>query len=197
MREETLPLSHFEAIYSRGEDPWHFASSSYERAKYAATLAALPRPRYSNAFEVGCSIGVFTSLLAERCDHLLAVEPVGPALEAARRRNQHHTQVRFASMFVPADWPEQAFDLIVMSEVLDYLGRDDLVRTADRIRRSLVPGGHLVLVHWIGKKSGAVAGPNETSDVLIADLGAAVALVSQHRNPDYRLDVLARMPLPG
>ena len=190
MREDTLPLSHFEAIYSRGDDPWQFASSGYEQAKYGATLAALPRPRYASAFEVGCSIGVFTSLLAERCDRLFAVEPVASALDAARRRNAGRTHVRFAPMFVPADWPEGEFDLIVLSEVLDYLGRDDLLRTAERILHSVEPGGDIVLVHWIGKKRSAVAASDEASEVLIGALDGEVSIVSQHRNADYRLDVL-------
>ena len=43
----SLPPGYFEAIYARDPDPWRFADSAYERAKYDATLAALPRPRYA------------------------------------------------------------------------------------------------------------------------------------------------------
>jgi cyclopropane fatty-acyl-phospholipid synthase-like methyltransferase len=193
MREETLPLSHFESIYARGEDPWGFASNPYEREKYAATLAALPRPRYRSAFEVGCSIGVLTSLLAERCDALLAVEPVLSALDAARRRNGDHAHVRFAPMFVPQDWPTERFDLIVLSEVLDYLGRDAIGTIAGRIRETLEPDGNLVLVHWLGKKRTETATPSEASEVLVAALGDAVLVSFQQRNAAYRLDVLTRL----
>ena len=192
MREDTLPLSHFEAIYARGEDPWHFASSPYEHEKYAATLAALPRDRYANAFEVGCSIGVFTAMLAPRCDSLLAVEPVESALETARRRNADQGHVRFAPLFVPRDWPAERFDLVVLSEVLDYLGQGDLMAVASRLRETLQPGGTVVLVHWIGKKRAEVAAANEASEVLIADLAATMPAVFQHRNAAYRLDVLTR-----
>ena len=66
MRDTTLPLAHFEDLYRRSADPWGFASSGYEAAKYAATLAALPRDRYARGLEVGCSIGVFTAALAGR-----------------------------------------------------------------------------------------------------------------------------------
>ena len=40
----SLPASYFDAIYERDADPWRFRTSAYERAKYDATLAALPEP---------------------------------------------------------------------------------------------------------------------------------------------------------
>lgn len=192
MRDETLPLSHFEDIYARGRDPWHFADSAYEREKYAASLGALPRPRYRAGFEVGCSIGVLTRSLAERCDTLLAVEPVEAALEAARLRCADQPQVRFASLFVPADWPDGRFDLIVISEVLDYLGHADLLSLAGRLRDSIAPDGDLLLVHWIGKKGGRIASAGEASEVLIANCTDFLAAAHQERNTEYRLDRLTR-----
>ena len=154
MRDETLPLSYFEDLYDRSADPWHFGTSSYEAAKYAATLAALPHSRYHRGLEVGCSIGVFTATLADRCDALVALEPVASALTAAAARNADKPWVRFAEAFVPRDWPSDCFDLVLMSEVLDYLGAADLVAVDACLRATLEPGGDLVLVHWVGKKAG-------------------------------------------
>ena len=70
----TLTREHFEARYAADPDPWDFEGSAYERAKYERTLAALGERRYASAFEAGCSIGVFTAMLADRCDELLAVD---------------------------------------------------------------------------------------------------------------------------
>ena len=189
MRDDTVPLSYFEQFYERGPDPWGFATSDYERVKYVETLAALPRDRYRAGFEIGCSIGVLTDLLATRCDRLLAVEPVATALDAARLRNARHAHVTFASMFVPQQWPADVFDLVVLSEVLDYLGRDDLVAVADKLHGTAV--GDVVLVHWVGKKRG---GPTaaEASEHLIFALSDRFTLARQDRNADYRLDVLSR-----
>ena len=50
---------YFEQLYSRDPDPCRFATSEYERSKYAATLAAVPG-QHQSCFEVGCSIGVLT-----------------------------------------------------------------------------------------------------------------------------------------
>ena len=55
-------------MYSAADDPWGFEERWYERRKYAISLAQLPAERYHRAFEPGCSIGVFTRLLAQRCD---------------------------------------------------------------------------------------------------------------------------------
>jgi hypothetical protein len=72
-RSKTLDTEYFKGMYATESDPWQFATSAYERDKYAATLAALPRSRYASALEVGCSIGVFTHQLCPRCDTLLGL----------------------------------------------------------------------------------------------------------------------------
>ena len=38
MCEESLGAAYFAAIYERNDDPWGFATSPYERAKYDATM---------------------------------------------------------------------------------------------------------------------------------------------------------------
>ena len=45
----SLPAGYFEAIYRRIADPWRFASSDYEREKYAATLGGPAPGRLSPA----------------------------------------------------------------------------------------------------------------------------------------------------
>jgi 2-polyprenyl-3-methyl-5-hydroxy-6-metoxy-1,4-benzoquinol methylase len=192
MRNDTVDLAHFEQLYAGNPDPWRFATSDYERAKYAATLQALPRSRYGRALDVGCSIGVLTAALADRCDDLLGIEPVETALDQARARNAEKPWVRFASMFVPGHWPDESFDLILLSEVIDYLGASDIAGLADRLKATLVPGGDLVLVHWLGKKHAATS-QGEASDVLVGQLAAALALTHAERNADYRIDVLRRV----
>ncbi len=191
MRRESVDLDHFRQLYRKSPDPWRFASSPYERDKYAATLAALPRPRYARGLDVGCSIGVFTTALAERCDALVGIEPVEAALEQAKVRLADRPSVRLAPMAVPRDWPEGSFDLIVLSEVLDYLGEQDLAALAGRLRGALEPGGDVILVHWVGKKAGPAT--HEASDALIASAMDFLTVTRADRNADYRLDVLRRI----
>ena len=76
--------------------PWGFADRWYEQRKYALTVASLPRPRYRRAFEIGCSVGVLTALLGERCGELLAVDVAAAAVasrpSAARRTSAGHVE---------------------------------------------------------------------------------------------------------
>ena len=145
---KSLPRGYFEDVYRANRDPWEFETSPYESAKYDATIAALPCERYRNAFDIGCSLGVLTERLAPRCDHLLAVDTVESALEAARRRCARFPQVRFQQMHVPQEFPNGPFDLVMLSEVGYYFDAPVLEELRDRICAALTMGGQVMLVHW-------------------------------------------------
>jgi cyclopropane fatty-acyl-phospholipid synthase-like methyltransferase len=183
----SLPREYFEVLYADGADPWHFATSSYERAKYDATLAALPMPRIGSALEIGCSIGVLTRRLAERCTTLLAVDIAENALAQARAACAASKNVAIARMRIPMDWPPGRFDVILLSEVLYYLSVADLTQTARRVRASLEPQGHVLLVHYILPTNYPATG-DTASEGFIAATGFAPIL--QRREAAYRLDLL-------
>ena len=181
-------ISYFEQLYADSDDPWQLAEKHYEHRKYDLTLAALPRPRYGRAFEPGCSIGVLTRLLAGRCDELVATDPVDRALERARS-TVDAPHVAFARGRVPDDWPEGAFDLNVLSELLYYLSPSERLEVRAAAVRSLAPQGHLVLVHWRHPFEVATC----TGDEAHAEmrLGDDLVPVVEHLETDFRLDVLA------
>lgn len=184
-----LQPNYFEQLYTRDPDPWQFATSEYERDKYAATLEALPPGRFRQAFEVGCSIGVLTRHLAPRCDTLLAVDVAEAALRQAEDRCEDQPWVEFAPMAIPAQWPEGEFDLILFSEVLYYLGIPGIHEAARRTLASLAPGGTVVLVNWHGATDGACTG-DEAADMFIADCRPRIVPTFHRRAQKYRLDVL-------
>ena len=86
MRRDRLGREYFEDLYEGSPDPWGFETSTYERSKYERTLGVLGNRRFRRALEVGASIGVFTEMLAPRCDELLAVDASERAVAAARER---------------------------------------------------------------------------------------------------------------
>src|SRR5271155_4950583 len=133
---QTLKPDYFDALYAADSDPWDFAASPYERGKYALTVNAMPKTRYQSALEIGCSIGVLTRLLALRCDAVLAIDVGRPPLAEARRRCLDLPSVRFEQMFVPQEWPDGVFDLIVLSEVVYYLSREDVGRLSAKVTGS-------------------------------------------------------------
>lgn len=190
----SLPAAYFDALYDADPDPWMFESSDYERGKYAATLAALPRARYRSALEVGCSIGVLTEQLAPRCDRLLGIDVAEAALAKARQRLADAPHVRFAARAFPAELQDDVFlgrfDLILLSEVLYYLDTAALVRAA-RVTRALAAGGaHVHMVHWLGPTPDYPLSGQEAAEIFIAALRPVAPIVLQVRTPDYRIDVL-------
>src|ERR1700684_4665277 len=84
----TTAVERFERLYHESADPWGYRTSDYEREKYAATLAALPKRSHGLCLEVGCSIGVCTGLLAARCEHVVAIDFSLGALRLAGRQLQ-------------------------------------------------------------------------------------------------------------
>ncbi|TGE17017.1 class I SAM-dependent DNA methyltransferase [Hymenobacter elongatus] len=190
----TLPAGYFDDVYRANEDPWHFETSPYEREKYATSLAALPRPHYARAFEVGCSLGVLTEQLAVRCAHLLAIDVAAAPLKKARMRCAYLPQVEFQQMSLPEEFPTTAFDLIVLSEVGYYWSGPDLARTAERLLQSLVPGGQLLLVHWTPPVHDYPLTGDEVHDYFLREAGPLASMRQLHgfRHETYRLDVLEK-----
>ena len=188
--DRSLPPAYFERLYAADPDPWGFATSAYERAKYDATLRALPKKHYANVFEVGCSIGVLTARLAERCDRLLAVDVAEDALDRARGHCAALPGVRFERMRFPDDAPEDRFDLIVLSEVVYYWSAPDVGRAADLAVAALEPEGDMILVHYVRATDYPLAGDDAAERFIAAARGCRVTRAE--RNDDYRIDVLTR-----
>ena len=130
-----MDAAYFERLYERDPDPWNFATSPYEQGKYRETLAILGDRHFSRALEVGCSIGILTSLLAERCDELLAVDINGRALAAARDRCAANNNVRFERRAIPLASSRAARSISSYSRRLAITGRTPTfsrVRTGSR-----------------------------------------------------------------
>ena len=189
MRRGSIPPAWFEAVYAADSDPWRFATSEYEAAKYADTLAALGERRFASAFEIGCSIGVLTARLAPNCDRLLAVDVAEAALARARAACAAFPQVRFARLRIPDKWPAGRFDLILFSEVLYYLEPAEIERSAARAVAALQPGGVALLVHWTGPTDYPVSG-DEAAERFIAACRGRASPTMQVRRQGYRLDRL-------
>lgn len=192
----SLDGAFFDRMYADDPDPWGFTERWYEQRKYALSVAALPRPRYRAALEVGCSIGVLTAALGERCDTVLALDVAESAVTSARQRTAGLPGVEVQRRSVPDQWPDDwsdgAFDLVVLSEVGYYYSTDDLRRLLDRICAALEPGGTLLAVHWRHPVEDYPLGGDEVHAVLDADdrLTATV----RHEEADFLLAVLQRTP---
>jgi SAM-dependent methyltransferase len=151
---DSVPSKYFVDLYEREADPWQFATSAYEAAKYRATIDALPRDRYGSGCELACSIGVFTQMLAQRCERLHAVDVSPAALASARERCRGQSNVTFAKVDLLRDYPSGGYDLTTICEFGFYFAYEDLARLRDRVAQHTVSGGDVVLVHWTPRTPG-------------------------------------------
>ncbi len=188
----SLAARYFDQLYARNADPWEFETSSYEAAKYAATLAALPGLIYKNGLELGCSIGVLTKLLALRCARLLATDVSESALTLALARCVDLENVHFECCDLASHFPAGSFDLILVSEVGYYFSASDLETLRGKIARALIPGGHLLLVHFTGETNYPLTA-DAVHNAFIAWQGRAWTRLKAHREDSYRLDLLVRI----
>lgn len=188
----TLDPGYFDDVYRAHDDPWAFASSPYEQAKYCDTLAAIPRSRYERAFEIGCSIGVLTAQLAPRCGQLLSVDVSEAALMQARQRCGHLPQVVLRRMQVPNEFPEGQLDLILLSEVGYYWSRADLARAADLMLAALNLGAQLLLVHWTPVVPDYPQTGDEVHEFFLQKSDVLKHLHG-HRADKYRLDLFEKI----
>ena len=196
---QTLPEKYFIDVYRNNEDPWNFETSDYEKAKYTATINALPKTLYANAFEVGCSIGVLTERLASRCRQLLAVDAADAPLLKARKRLQNLPNVTLEKMMVPEQFPTGMFDLILVSEVGYYLSEADLHTFSVQIISHLQEAGHLLLVHWTPEVPDYPLTGDKVHEEFMTWSGGNKPLKHLHhqREEKYRLDLFERSTLPA
>lgn len=184
--------AHFEQLYEKDIDPWQFCSSAYEAAKYRATLNALPSGRFSRCLELGCSIGVLTKELAQRCDTVVGVDTSARALQEAAARCKG-LDVRFVQAHLPAGDFGENFDLIVASEVLYFLDADALQSLAGRLVAAASPHALCVGVHWTGSTDYPLSA-DEASEQL--QKLAHLERIAHTETETYRLD-LWRFPGAG
>lgn len=177
----------FDALFQRSDDPWQFRSRWYESRKRALTLACLPALRYSNAYEPGCANGELSAALAGRCDRLLVSDGSPKAVEATRARLRGLTHVQVIQAWLPGEWPDDKFDLIVISELAYYLGADDLTALGQKTLASLRPGGCVVACHWRHPIEACALDGNQVNERVGECLG--LTHLTHLLEADFRLDV--------
>jgi nodulation protein S (NodS) len=180
----------FEARYRADPDPWGYLASEYEQRKYAATLAACGPGPFACALELGGSIGVFSAMLAPRCERLVTVDVSPTAVACARSRLAGHPSVEPIVGAIPAAVPRLTYDLVVASEILYYLSDDELAGTVTLLQRTMVAGAVLVAVHW------RPSGPERPRDAMQAHAALAnspwLRRVHHGGTDDYLLEVFRR-----
>jgi len=139
-------LAHLKAELA-SPDPWRLEQNPFEHRRYDVMMSMLrDHGPFESGLEIGCAAGAFTARLLECCQTLRVVDLLPEALARCRAHLGDVRTVRYtvADISETAGWGE-TYDVIVVSEVLYYLGGRSAVRAAMRgIERLLRPGGILL-----------------------------------------------------
>lgn len=141
--------SYLDREFAAKVDPWDYHRAS-EHDRHMLALELLDGARggalFPRAVEVGCAEGMFTELLARRCEKLLAVDISAVALDRARSRCADCAQITFQQWDLLDGAALGVFDLMLSMDVLDYMVRPtDFRRARSRIYAMLAPEGHLLV----------------------------------------------------
>jgi 2-polyprenyl-3-methyl-5-hydroxy-6-metoxy-1,4-benzoquinol methylase len=188
--DATSPLF-FDRKYRRNADPWNFATSEYEKARYATILRVLNGRRYSRGFEPGCSIGVLSAQLATQCDRLECIDISPAAISMARERCRNLANTTFSCVSVLDFASPGPFDLIVFSEIGYYFNAETLSALAQRLVSRLSSDGVLLAEHWLDASEDHVLSGQRVHEIL----SNTPALRHQHGeiHPHFQLDRWRRL----
>ena len=127
--------------------PWDY-DNTFERVKYAQTLALVPEHKVKRALEIPCAEGDFTIDLADRVGQLVAADISEIAVGRAADRCRSATNVTFVRLDMIKDDLPGTFDLIVCSEVLYFMGDvATLAGVASKLASALNENGTLIMAH--------------------------------------------------
>ena len=180
-------------MYAEAADPWQLESRWYEQRKYAITMALLPYQRYRHAFEPGCSVGVLTAKLLDRCDHVTSTDISVAALDATNGRltiGGVRERVTLLRGSVDQPWPAGPFDLVVLSEVCYYLQPEVLRGLLDREVPRLAPTATVVAAHWRHRVEDYPMDGDRANDIIGATAG--LHHIGVYRDGDVVIDVFDR-----
>ena len=145
---KSLDVHYFDSLYAVQKDPWNFRNSGYEHEKYRQSISSLGDSYFGSVLELGCSIGIQTKMLAERCDHLTAIDISEVAVDEAKTNCAGRSEITFLVGDITRNFPKGKFNLITCCEIGYYLSLKDLNTLFQNIVNALEDNGKLLLVHW-------------------------------------------------
>jgi SAM-dependent methyltransferase len=138
----------FDPVYARAEqDAWHYAENPFEEKRFGLILDALAGLTLGKGLEVGCAEGHLTERLAPRMRELVACDIVPEAVERTRIHCGGLPNVRVMCIDLRKRWPEEMFDLVVYSDVLNYFSRSEIKQIIRDSARHVGGGGHLLFAN--------------------------------------------------
>jgi SAM-dependent methyltransferase len=148
--EEECSQGSIDGYFHLRKDPWDYECNPIERQRFVGQAALLDdisrRTLFPNGLEIGCAEGLFTEVLAARCESLLVLDISRTALERARRRRPWGDRIKFVEFDLRHNPIPGNFDLIVVAGVLEYFARRSTFHhVRKKLAAALRPGGYLMV----------------------------------------------------
>jgi cyclopropane fatty-acyl-phospholipid synthase-like methyltransferase len=146
-----------ERLYLEHGIIWNYRSSPYERQKYEHTLACLLRGRRASAsaLEVGCSVGVFSKMLAAHFYKVTAIDISKEALRLAADYNRAEKNIGFVRSDLQSLSLGLRYDVIVCAEMLYFIPKEDVQKVCFNLDKHLNANGIIILVMGISSNEPA------------------------------------------
>ena len=110
-------------------------------------LENLP-PNCRHTLEIGCGIGTFSRLLAERSEIVTAIDLSPKMIEIAKGLSKSHANIDFqAADVLEAAFPDESFDAIVSIATLHHLPFEEVL---PKLKKALKTGGKLLILDLSG-----------------------------------------------
>ena len=116
------------------------------RSAYISELArgSIHKQKTTEILDLGCGTGINISIpLAKAGYRVVGIDLDLPSIQRARQLSEGITNIEFHCLDVRTWYPDQPFDVIVCSEVLEHL--NNLLEFMQQVLRLLAPGGCLVV----------------------------------------------------
>lgn len=137
-------------LYAKYHDPW----GTYHRQKQVdKAMGLLPPKQYSRCLDVGCGLGDFAQAASGFCDAVVAIDISPLAVEKALCRLSKQSNIQFHVKNIRTYNPDFKFDLIILGDVLYYLGdkimESEFKKILKKISDMLEIEGRILITHYI------------------------------------------------
>ncbi len=139
-----------EAFYKTRSNPWDREETNEQ---VTAALGLLDNRKFGRCLDVGTGLGHFAGTASKFCGECTALDISNVSLKRARERLGHLPNITFEQGNIRTWEPIEKFDLIILGEVLYYLGdgfmKRGFMETLRKIAGMLNSGGEILLTHHI------------------------------------------------
>jgi SAM-dependent methyltransferase len=142
-----IDIDGFENLFQSNPDPWDYESSPFEAHKRSVLLKHIGLSPRGRVLELACANGVTTQALMNVGLRVTALDGSQTAITQAQARLGKISRLQLLHANLPEGMPKERFDLIVVSEIVYYLGSIAARRLAASVADRVAPGGRVVVLH--------------------------------------------------